>query len=197
MRPRVAIVEFGRPRGGMCSPRWRARTRPCAGPQSRRRRRTMPRKRSTASPSRRTCSTASADGPAAILDRRLGRAAEPRDQLSHRVCRGAERPAPGWLHASLGAPIALKKEPEEVVARNEGIGRSANILRKRLTMVGTTTNIGNTQPIRKINRYRHFPHGVRNAGLSAAAILHGIRATLYPRDTVGSNLSATRHRVRQ
>ena len=35
---------------------------------------------------------------AAILDRRFGRAAEQRDQLSHRVRRGAEQPAPGRLH---------------------------------------------------------------------------------------------------
>ena len=34
---------------------------------------------------------------AAILDHRLGRAAEPRDQLPHRVRRGAQQPAPGWL----------------------------------------------------------------------------------------------------
>jgi hypothetical protein len=36
-----------------------------------------------------------ADCFAAILDHRLGRAAEPRDQLSHRVRRGAQQPAPG------------------------------------------------------------------------------------------------------
>src|ERR1019366_1012333 len=34
---------------------------------------------------------------AAIVDHHLGRAAEPRDQLSHRVHRGAEQPAPGRL----------------------------------------------------------------------------------------------------
>ena len=39
-----------------------------------------------------------ADRIAAILDRRLGRAAEQRDQLSHRVRRGAEQPAPGRLY---------------------------------------------------------------------------------------------------
>ena len=38
-----------------------------------------------------------ADRIAAILDHRLGRAAERRDQLSHRVRRGAEQPAPGRL----------------------------------------------------------------------------------------------------
>jgi hypothetical protein len=38
-----------------------------------------------------------ADCIAAILDHRLGRAAEPRDQLSHRVRRGAQQPAPGRL----------------------------------------------------------------------------------------------------
>ncbi len=37
------------------------------------------------------------DRIAAILDRHLGRAVEPRDQLSHRVRRGAEQPAPGRL----------------------------------------------------------------------------------------------------
>src|SRR6185437_6742481 len=42
-----------------------------------------------------------ADCVAAILDHRLGRTAEPRDQLSHRVRRGAHQPAPGRL---LGAP---------------------------------------------------------------------------------------------
>ena len=36
-----------------------------------------------------------ADRAAAVLDRRLGRAAEPRDQLSHRVCCRAEQPAQG------------------------------------------------------------------------------------------------------
>ena len=36
-----------------------------------------------------------ADRTAAILDRHLGRAAEPRDQLSHGVRRGAEQPATG------------------------------------------------------------------------------------------------------
>ena len=39
-----------------------------------------------------------ADRIAAILDHHLGRTAEPRDQLSHRVCRGAEQPASGRLH---------------------------------------------------------------------------------------------------
>ena len=39
-----------------------------------------------------------ADRNAAILDRHLGRTAESRDQLSHRVRRGAEQPAPGRLH---------------------------------------------------------------------------------------------------
>ena len=39
-----------------------------------------------------------ADRIAAILDHHLGRAAEQRDQLSHRVRRGAEQPAPGRLH---------------------------------------------------------------------------------------------------
>ncbi len=39
-----------------------------------------------------------ADRIAAILDHRLGRAAERRDQLSHRVCRSVEQSAPGWLH---------------------------------------------------------------------------------------------------
>ena len=39
-----------------------------------------------------------ADRSAAILDHRLGRAAEQGDQLPHRVCRGAEQSAPGWLH---------------------------------------------------------------------------------------------------
>jgi hypothetical protein len=39
-----------------------------------------------------------ADRIAAILDHRLGRAGEPRDQLSHGVHRGAEQPAPGRLH---------------------------------------------------------------------------------------------------
>src|SRR5262249_60878505 len=34
---------------------------------------------------------------AATLDHRLGRAAEPRDQLPHRVRRGAQQPAPGRL----------------------------------------------------------------------------------------------------
>ena len=38
-----------------------------------------------------------ADCIAAIVDHRLGRAAEQRDQLSHRVHRGAEQPAPGRL----------------------------------------------------------------------------------------------------
>ena len=38
-----------------------------------------------------------ADRIAAILDHRLGRASEQRDQLSHRVRRGAEQPAPGRL----------------------------------------------------------------------------------------------------
>ena len=38
-----------------------------------------------------------ADCIAAILDHRLGRAAQPRDQLSHRVRRGAQQPAPGRL----------------------------------------------------------------------------------------------------
>ena len=38
-----------------------------------------------------------ADCIAAVLDHRLGRAAEPRDQLSHRVRRGAQQPAPGRL----------------------------------------------------------------------------------------------------
>src|ERR1700736_2836792 len=37
------------------------------------------------------------DRIAAIVDRHLGRAAERRDQLSHRVRRGAEQPAPGRL----------------------------------------------------------------------------------------------------
>ncbi len=39
-----------------------------------------------------------ADRATAILDHRLRRTAEPRDQLSHRVYRGAEQPAPGRLH---------------------------------------------------------------------------------------------------
>ena len=39
-----------------------------------------------------------ADRNAAILDRHLGRAAERRDQLSHRVRRGAQQPAAGRLH---------------------------------------------------------------------------------------------------
>ena len=39
-----------------------------------------------------------ADRATAILDHRLGRATEPRDQLSHRVCCSAEQPAPGRLH---------------------------------------------------------------------------------------------------
>ena len=38
-----------------------------------------------------------ADCIAAILDHHLGRAAEPRDQLSHRVRRGAQQPTPGRL----------------------------------------------------------------------------------------------------
>ena len=38
-----------------------------------------------------------ADRAAAILDHRLRRAAEPRNQLSYRVCRGAEQPAAGRL----------------------------------------------------------------------------------------------------
>ena len=39
-----------------------------------------------------------ADRIATVLDHRLGRATEPRDQLSHRVRRGAEQPSPGRLH---------------------------------------------------------------------------------------------------
>ena len=39
-----------------------------------------------------------ADRLAAILNHHFGRAAERRDQLSHRICRGAEQPPPGRLH---------------------------------------------------------------------------------------------------
>src|SRR5450830_1539493 len=47
----------------MCSPRWRATTRACAGPQSRSTTGMKPRTRSTASPSRRTCSIESRRPP--------------------------------------------------------------------------------------------------------------------------------------
>ena len=77
----LAIPTSGSAR--MCSQRWRATTRACTGPRSR---------STTGTTSHRT------DSIAAILDYRLGRAAEPRDQLSHRVRRGAEQPAPGRLH---------------------------------------------------------------------------------------------------
>ena len=39
-----------------------------------------------------------ADSIAALLDHRLGRAVEQRDQLSHRICRGVEQPAAGWVY---------------------------------------------------------------------------------------------------
>src|SRR5712671_2351229 len=80
-----------------------------------------------------------ADRIAAILDHRLGRASEQRDQLSHRVRRGAEQPAPGrlcdapaerqclarrWLRllfpTQLGLPIwqyAAARRPRLVVRR--------------------------------------------------------------------------------
>ncbi len=56
-RSRSAIPASGSAR--MCSPRWRARARACAGAQSRSTTGTTPKTRSTASPSRRTCSIAS------------------------------------------------------------------------------------------------------------------------------------------
>ena len=74
-----------------------------------RRRGRRQRTRSTASPSRRMCSIASRRLHCAILDRRLGRAAEPRDHPSHRVRRGAEQPAPGRLlmrRPTVDVPVA-------------------------------------------------------------------------------------------
>ena len=56
-RSRSAIPTS--PSARMCSRRWRATTRACAGPQSRLTTGTTPRTRSTASPSRRMCSIAS------------------------------------------------------------------------------------------------------------------------------------------
>ena len=53
-----------------------------------------------------------ADRIAAILDRHLGRAAERRDQLSHRVCRGAEQPAPRRVHHAQAVRIPhCKRRP--------------------------------------------------------------------------------------
>ena len=72
--------------------------RACAGPRSRSTKRG--RRQGRARPHHHPAGCARshrADCIAAILDHRLGRAAEPRDQLSHRVRRGARRPAPGRL----------------------------------------------------------------------------------------------------
>ena len=95
-RSRSAIPTSGSAR--MCSRRWRATTRACAGARSRStRRQRQGRARPHHHPAGRARSHR-ADRIAAILDRHLGRAAEQRDQLSHRVRRGAERPAAGWIH---------------------------------------------------------------------------------------------------
>ena len=95
-RSRSAIPK--NPSARMCSRRWRATTRACAGPRSRS---TTGRRQGRARPHHHPAGCARshrADRIAAILDHRLGRAAEPRDQLSHRVHRGAEQPAPGRLY---------------------------------------------------------------------------------------------------
>jgi len=52
------------------------------------------------------------DRIAPILDHRLGRAAEPRDQLSHRVRRGAEQPAPGRLCDAPAYGQCPRREPQ-------------------------------------------------------------------------------------
>ena len=95
LRSRSAIPTSRSAR--MCSRRWRATTRACAGPRSRSTTGTTPRTRSTAHHPAGCARSHRADCIAAILDHRLGRAAEPRDQLSHRVRRGAQQPAPGRL----------------------------------------------------------------------------------------------------
>src|SRR4029078_9801205 len=51
-----------------------------------------------------------ADRIAAILDHHLGRATQQRNQLSHRVCRGAEQSAPRWLHNARGFARCLRCE---------------------------------------------------------------------------------------
>ena len=134
----------------MCSPRWRATTRACAGPQSRSTTGMKPRTRSTASPSRRTCSINRADRLAALLDRRFGRAAESRDQLSHRICRGAEQPTSGRVYNAPAYQLCERRRPERHRLLFSGaIGTSKLAIRLgAATISGSITTIGGRCQIR-------------------------------------------------
>ena len=90
----------------------RTTTGPCAGPRSRSTRR---QRQGGARPHHHPAGGARshrADRIAAILDRHLGRAAERRDQLSHRIRRGAEQPAARRLHHAQAHARCRGREPQ-------------------------------------------------------------------------------------
>ena len=83
---------------------------------------TTPRPRSTASPCRRRCwSGIGADRAAALLDRHLRRAAQRRDQLSHRIRRGAEPSAAGRLHHAPPRPQRLRRQRRRLGRQRRGL----------------------------------------------------------------------------
>ena len=94
----VAIRDPAGRSARMCSRRWRQRRGPAL---ERGHDRQRGRRQECARPHHHPAGCARshrADRIATVLDHRLGRATEPRDQLSHRVRRGAEQPSPGRLH---------------------------------------------------------------------------------------------------